>query len=94
MENVTTFVSAPAGSGYLLSYNGSQPAWVATNSVGGGVVVTQTNYTGTSPITTSFSNGVAIISIAATSNAYGTRYISASSPLSSDGANGDIWYQY
>lgn len=93
-ENVTTFVSAPAGSGYLLSYNGSQPAWVATNSVGGGVVVTQTNYTGTSPITTSFSNGVAIISIAATSNAYGTRYISASSPLSSDGANGDIWYQY
>lgn len=61
-----------------------------SNLTGLDVTVTQTNYSGYSQITTSGT----VISIASTSNAYGSRYVSVGSTPSSNsvGNNGDIWY--
>lgn len=61
-----------------------------SNLTGLDVTVTQTNYSGYSQITTSGK----VISIASTSNAYASRYISVGSTPSSNsvGNNGDIWY--
>lgn len=61
-----------------------------SNLTGLDVTVTQTNYNGYSQITTSGT----VISIASTSNAYASRYISVGSTPSSNsvGNNGDIWY--
>lgn len=53
-----------------------------------GIIVTQTGYTGTNPITT---DG-ATINIASNSNSYGTRYIQTYTPTT-EGHNGDVWYQ-
>lgn len=52
------------------------------------ITVTQTGYTGTSPITASG----AAITIASNSNAYGTRYIQTYTPTT-EGHDGDVWYQ-
>jgi len=60
-----------------------------SNLSGINVVVTQVGYSGTNPILASGKT----ISIGSTSNAYGTRYISiGSTPSTSAGFNGDIWY--
>jgi len=71
-------------------------AWVDVAGGGIGFIsdvnVTQTSYTGTNPITTSESVGIVTISIASTSNAYGTRYIQTYTPTT-EGVDGDIWYQ-
>ena len=78
-----------------LSYNPSTGLLTATAFSGSAanltalpITVTHTSYTGTAQITYSSNT----ITISATSNAYGTRTVSTSSP--SGGANGDIWYQY
>ena len=71
-------------------------AWVDVAGGGIGFIsdvnVTQTSYTGTNPITTSESVGIVTISIASTSNAYGTRFIETYTPTT-EGNNGDVWYQ-
>jgi len=78
-----------------LTYNPSTGLLTATAFSGSAanltalpITVTHTSYTGTAQITYSSNT----ITISATSNAYGTRTVSTSSP--SGGANGDIWYQY
>jgi len=71
-------------------------AWVDVANGGIGFIsdvnVAQTSYTGTNPITTSESVGIVTISIASTSNAYGTRFIETYTPTT-EGVDGDIWYQ-
>ena len=81
--NVTTFLADPNVNGRILTWNDSTnaPTW-------SDVTVTQTGYTGTNPITTSGGT----ISIASTSNSYGTRYIQTYTPTT-EGNDGDVWYQ-
>ena len=65
-------------------------AWKEVSGTSGitTITVTQTGYTGTNPITTSGGT----ISIASTSNSYGTRYIQTYTPTT-EGNDGDVWYQ-
>jgi len=58
------------------------------------VTVDQTSYGGTNPITvTSPSAGTEQINIPDSSNAYGTRFIETYTPPTTEGNNGDVWYQ-
>lgn len=88
--------------GQVLTSQGanSQPTWTSVSGGGGSsgigtVDVKQyadengTLYGGTNPITVSTNAGIATIGIGTTSNAYGTRYIQATQPTSSQ--DGDIW---
>lgn len=52
------------------------------------ITVTQTGYTGTSPITASG----AAITIGTNSNAYGRKFIQTYTPTT-EGHDGDVWYQ-
>tara|TARA_R100000479_G_C6215712_1_gene139812 strand:- start:233 stop:469 length:237 start_codon:yes stop_codon:yes gene_type:complete len=66
--------------------------WVEVSGVGAGVtnvIVTQTSYTGTNPITVTNGSNIGIGSI---SNAYGTRWIQTYTPTT-EGNDGDVWYQ-
>ena len=58
------------------------------------ITVSQTGYSGTNPITVNKPDSTTTrINIPSSSNAYGRRFISQLAPTSSDGNDGDIWYQ-
>ena len=89
-------------SGHVLSWNGSDYAWVAQSSGGGGgisnVVEDTTPQLG-GDLDMNFNNIIGTGTITANSvanNANGMRKITASTsaPTSSDGADGDLWVKY